>query len=329
MTRYYSSVAEASSLSASITSGTTSVAVSSVTGFPGFTPYTLVIDPGLASEEIVTVTGVAGTTLSVTRGEDGTSAQAHSIGGAVRHMVTARDFTDVQTHMGASEAVHGLGAGVSVVGTSTTQTLTGKTISGASNTFSAIPEAAVTSLTSDLAALAVADSAEVTNRNAAILVATPLGMVVPFAGAAAPTGWLLCDGSAVSRTTYAGLFSVVSTAYGAGNGSTTFNVPNLKGKVVVGRDSAQTEFDTLGETGGEKTHTLTESEIPAHDHALEHASLGAGVTLSEIAFSSGSGTNRYAVANGTPTLDTADAGSGAAHNNLQPYMALNYIIKAA
>ena len=330
MTRYYSSVAAASALSASIASGATSFAVSTVTGFPGSVPYTVVIDPGLASEEIVTVTGVAGTTLSVTRGQDGTSAQDHSIGAAVRHMATARDFTDVQTHMDASQQVHGLGAGVAVVGTSTTQTLTGKTISGASNTFSAIPQASVTNLTSDLSTLTAADATEVTNRNAAILVATPVGMVVPYAGSAAPTNWLLCDGAAVSRATYSALFSVVGTTFGAGDGSTTFNTPSLKGRVPVGLDSAQTEFDTRGETGGAKTHTLSESEIPAHDHALEASSgFGAGITTSEAAFSSGSGTNRFFLANGTPTLDTADSGGGGAHNNLQPYIVLHYIIKAA
>jgi microcystin-dependent protein len=78
-----------------------------------------------------------------------------------------------------------------------------------------------------------------------------------FAGSTAPTGWLLCDGTAVSRTTYSDLFAITSTTYGVGDGSTTFNLPNLKGRVPVGLDTSQTEFDVLGETGGAKTHTLT------------------------------------------------------------------------
>jgi hypothetical protein len=74
------------------------------------------------------------------------------------------------------------------------------------------------------------------------------------------------DGAAVSRTTYSDLFALIGTTYGAGNGSTTFNVPNLKGRVPVGLDGSQTEFDALGEAGGEKAHVLTIGEMPAHTH---------------------------------------------------------------
>lgn len=83
---------------------------------------------------------------------------------------------------------------------------------------------------------------------------TPTGVISAFAGLAAPFGYLLCDGSAVSRTAYSALFAVIGTTYGVGNGSTTFNVPNLKGKVAFGVDAAQTEFDTIAKTGGAKTH---------------------------------------------------------------------------
>lgn len=99
-------------------------------------------------------------------------------------------------------------------------------------------------------------------------VATPAGVVSQYAGAAAPAGWLLCDGAAVSRTTYSTLFSVLGTTYGAGNASTTFNLPNLKGRLPVGLDSTQTEFDTLAETGGTKVETLTSTQIPAHTHGV-------------------------------------------------------------
>ena len=92
------------------------------------------------------------------------------------------------------------------------------------------------------------------------------GIISQFAGSVAPVGYLLCDGTAVSRTTYNSLFTTIGTAYGTGDGSTTFNLPNLKGRIPVGRDTAQTEFDALGEAGGEKAVTLSSSQIPAHSH---------------------------------------------------------------
>jgi microcystin-dependent protein len=95
---------------------------------------------------------------------------------------------------------------------------------------------------------------------------TPVGGVIPFAGSAAPVGYILCDGSAISRSEYDELFQIIGTSYGIGDGSTTFNVPNLKGRVVIAKDASQTEFDVLGETGGSKTHTLTIAEMPSHDH---------------------------------------------------------------
>jgi len=91
-------------------------------------------------------------------------------------------------------------------------------------------------------------------------------LINPYAGLTAPTGWLICNGASVSRTTYASLFSVISTTYGVGDGSTTFTLPNLKGRMPVGLDSTQTEFDAMGETGGVKSVTLTEAQMPAHTH---------------------------------------------------------------
>ena len=149
--------------------------------------------------------------------------------------------------------------------------------------------------------------------------AVPAGSIFPYAAASAPTGYLLCDGAAVSRTTYADLFTLVSTTYGAGDGSTTFNVPNLKGKVPVGLDAAQTEFDALAEAGGAKTHTLQTTEIPSHAHAI-HLNSGGG-TAQGFANATDAG------ANTTSSPNTGNAGGGGAHNNLQPYLTVNYIIK--
>lgn len=129
MTRYYSSLAQPTTLSGSISSGATSITVGAVTGFPTQYPYRLAVDFGGATEELVDVTAAAGINLTVTRAVDGTSAQSHSIGAVVKHVVSAGDFTDFQTHMNASSAVHGLTG--TVVGTSDTQTLSNKTLSAA------------------------------------------------------------------------------------------------------------------------------------------------------------------------------------------------------
>ena len=92
----------------------------------------------------------------------------------------------------------------------------------------------------------------------------PAGIIMPFAGTVAPENYLFCDGSAVDRTTYATLFGVIGTTFGAGDGSTTFNVPDLSGRVPIGVSQAH----TLGSTGGSETVTLTESELPAHVHEV-------------------------------------------------------------
>jgi microcystin-dependent protein len=157
----------------------------------------------------------------------------------------------------------------------------------------------------------------------------PAGMVAPYAGTTEPSGWLFCYGQAVSRATYADLFTAISTTYGVGDGSTTFNLPDLRGRVVAGQDdmggvsanrltnqSGGLNGDTLGATGGAETHTLTTAEMPAHTHSVTtYSSAGGNTGIQRYSGSSGSG------------QDTTSAGSGGAHNNVQPTIILNYIIK--
>jgi microcystin-dependent protein len=153
--------------------------------------------------------------------------------------------------------------------------------------------------------------------NPFVSLSTLSGAIVAWGTTSAPTGWLLCDGSAVSRATYSGLFAILSTTYGSGDGSTTFNLPNLKGRVVVGYNASETEFDTIGETGGAKTHTLTVAEMPTHTHDLTLNNSGSGAYPSWGTFGTA-----------TPsTATTTSSGSSTAHNNLQPYITLSYIIK--
>jgi microcystin-dependent protein len=172
--------------------------------------------------------------------------------------------------------------------------------------------------------------------NGTNLTTVPTGTVSAFAGSAAPTGYLLCDGTAVNRTTYATLFGVISTTYGTGDGSTTFNLPDLRGRVVAGLGESLLGAtpDTLGENNGliasTKTHTLTTSELPSHQHTTDGTNSGDIHAVRKgsdgiIDGLSSSATNDDAYYK-TGSV-TGTAGSGQAHNNVQPTIILNYIIK--
>lgn len=103
----------------------------------------------------------------------------------------------------------------------------------------------------------------------------PTGAMMDFAGATAPPGWLLCNGAAVPRVGYAALFDVIGTSWGAGNGSSTFNVPDLRGRVSVGAGQGPGLTDrALGGTGGAESHQLTTSQMPSHGHSVSTSSAG-------------------------------------------------------
>jgi microcystin-dependent protein len=154
----------------------------------------------------------------------------------------------------------------------------------------------------------------------------PTGTVLDFAGSSAPTGFLLCDGTAVLRSTYAALFALIGTTYGAGNGTTTFNVPDCRGRTTIGVGAGSgLTSRALAATGGEETHTLSESEMPSHTHTLT------GTVYAEtgvIAVNTGSSVFSTQVVSGSPPAVSINAdGGGATHNNMQPFMALNKIIR--
>ena len=124
--RYYSSTAVDTTLTGAINSSATTITVAAVSGFPASYPYTLALDYDTSSEELVNVTAAAGTTLTIVRGQDGTTGVSHDAGAAVKHVASARDYREPQEHIAASSAIHGVTG--SVVGTSDTQTLSNKTL---------------------------------------------------------------------------------------------------------------------------------------------------------------------------------------------------------
>jgi hypothetical protein len=124
--RYYSSIAQRTTLAASVDGTTTTFIVDAVVGWPSSFPYTLLIDEDTINEEIVEVTGRSSTTLTVVRGLDGTAGTSHSAGASVRHGVSGRDFDEPNSHVNSSSNVHGISG--SVVGTTDTQTLSSKTL---------------------------------------------------------------------------------------------------------------------------------------------------------------------------------------------------------
>ena len=190
--------------------------------------------------------------------------------------------------------------------------------------------------------------------------ALPAGSVIPYAGSSAPAGWLLCYGQAVSRTDYGALFTAIGTTYGSGDGSTTFTLPDLRGRVIAGVDnmggSAASRLtsttitgggDAPGEVGGAQTHTLTTSEMPSHTHTQDahthtqnshlHGSswsqtyvAGGGVSVvgSLPGLSANFNTGSTTATNQNTTATNQNTGGGGAHNNVQPTMVMNYIIKA-
>lgn len=189
----------------------------------------------------------------------------------------------------------------------------------------------------------------------------PVGALMPYAGVSAPNAnWLLCYGQAISRTTYAALFAAIGTIYGVGDGSTTFNLPDLRGRVAAGKDNMGgvsanrltsgitggiLSGSTLGSVGGEQSHVLTAAEMPTHTHPatvtdpghthpVKHGSAlaqgGTGQFTSTGPNTGGALTGTGAATSAITGVSVANANAGGdvAHNNVQPTIVLNWIIRA-
>jgi microcystin-dependent protein/type II secretory pathway pseudopilin PulG len=161
----------------------------------------------------------------------------------------------------------------------------------------------------------------------ALAQATPTGTIVPWAALDIPEGWFICDGRALSRMEQAALFAVIGTRYGAGDGTSTFDLPDLRGRTIVGMDdmgggAANVLMDArarvLGGKFGEEKHALTLAEMPAHAHSYTYTPWWGGRY---------DGHSSPVMTPGEATGTTGPAGGGNAHNIVQPSMALLWIIK--
>lgn len=157
-------------------------------------------------------------------------------------------------------------------------------------------------------------------------VLVPTGTVQMYAGASAPTGYLLCNGAEVSRTTYDTLFGVIGVTFGSASGE-TFTLPDFLGRSPVGvgtGDASGATLWTLGEKGGTETETLDETQIPAHEHLYTGIVAGDG----ELP-----GARTYPMMDADDTASVTNkqfgslTGGGLAHNNMSPVLGINYIIK--
>jgi microcystin-dependent protein len=180
----------------------------------------------------------------------------------------------------------------------------------------------------------------------------PIGGGLPYIGSTAPnSAFVFPYGQAVSRTTYSALFTLVSTTYGTGDGSTTFNLPDWRGRVLAGKDDmggsaasrlTSTYFGgtatSLGAVGGSESHTLTSAQMPTHTHSVtdpghSHSmSNGAAIWTQPATGSASQGGNFgpfvvSTIASNTTGISIQNAGSGGAHNNVQPTIICNYIIR--
>lgn len=342
--------AEKTTLAAAMTGVATSFSVVDGSSYPsGTNPFVVVVDRGLATEEKILISGRVINSFSVLeRAYDGSSAQSHALGATVEHCIDA--FTveqanrlanlqttkgDLIAHDGTTTQRLGVGADDLVLIADSAQ---GSGVKWAQITEDSIASSAIAAIATQVESLITPSG-------------IPAGIVTSFAGSIAPTGWLICDGTLKQTTTYPDLFTAIGYTYG-GSGS-QFGVPNLKGRVPVGLDTTQTEFDQINDQGGSKTHTLITAELPAHSHtATASVTVNSGSashdhtftrpTLSDVTVASGTGASATGPSDGPATTQSDSAshshnasatvtvqntGSGSAHNNLQPYIVLNYIIK--
>lgn len=314
--------------------------------------------------EIVHVTGIVGDTITMVRAQEGTTALGWLAGDIFANFMTAGtaalfrqaavaidlSTTDVanvlpMTHLPASNTVGGIPAVTLHAGNPNGSVAGNASVNGASDMcYDTTNKALYVCTTTGVGGVAV--------WSPTALAAIPAGTVSDFAGTVAPAGYLPCDGSAVSRATFAALFSAIGTTWGIGDGSTTFNVPNLSRRTTIGSggSGSGTIGNAVGNVGGEENHTLTVAELAVHNHTVSdptHAHIngladsGGGSYYGMAAAAGATSTptdrdgliggllngNSYVTSNNGTGIGINNSGTNTPHNTMQPSAVVLKIIK--
>jgi microcystin-dependent protein len=195
--------------------------------------------------------------------------------------------------------------------------------------------------------MSIIDTVMKTNADAiATIITVPIGSIIDYAGTTAPTNYRFPYGQAISRTTYSVLFGIIGTTYGIGDGTTTFNLPDCRGRLTAGKDdmggvsanrltgalTGGVNGDVLGNTGGTEGHTLTLAQIPSHGHSLLSSNISSTTQIAELNSDRGlvgatAGNNGYVSNSADGNAYVNPSGGGDAHNNVQPTIIFNKIIR--
>lgn len=147
----------------------------------------------------------------------------------------------------------------------------------------------------------------------------PVATILPFAGMSAPDGFMLCDGAELLASENADLFSAIGTTYGTGQAPGSFKLPDLRGRAPIGAGQGDGLSDrAMGGSGGAETHQLTIEEMPSHSHGIDYRSNLAGLD---------NGKQVRAANSESGAVQSRATGGDQPHNNMQPYLVVNYIIK--
>lgn len=300
-----------------VANGGTGVTTSTGTGSVVLSNSPTLVTPALGTPSSLVLTNATGTPTSI--------GLANGTGLPISTGVSGLG-TGIATFLGTPSSANLAAAVTDETGTGALVFAGSPALTGTPTTPTASPGTGTTQIASQ----AYADAAATAAASAAL----PVGTTLPYAGASAPTGFLMANGQAVSRTTYSGLFAIISTTFGSGDGSTTFNVPDLRGRAPFGDDSMGASAAnrlgsnsstggisgtaSRGTAGGAQTHVQTTAEMVAHTHA----SAGALVGGADVG-----GVGAYLAAGLSNNGTSGSAGSSTAFNITPPALVLNYIIK--